>query len=231
MKMKEVCILEIYEKYGTPSNLQKHMLRTAALTSLICNNWEGPQINIERIVTVMLLHDVGNVVKMNLTKKKYLPPENQDISYWRDLQNRYITRYGTDDHIVTYNILAEIGLSKDYLWLVLNKIFINNEMIANSNNYELKICAYADQRTGPNGIVTLQERFDELRRRYGNNPQASINHPRAQYLINSAYEIERQILQYTSVDLFQLTDREISLEMENLSKYRVKVRVERFGIL
>jgi hypothetical protein len=178
----------------------------------------------------MLLHDMGNVVKMNLTKKEYLPPENQDISYWEDLQNKYIARYGTDDHIVTYNILAELGLDKDYLWLVLNKIFINNEMIANSNNYELKICAYADQRTGPNGIVTLQERFDELRRRYGNNPQASINHPRAQYLISAAYNIERQILQYTSVDLFQITDREISLEMENLNKYRVKVEGEEFGI-
>ncbi len=228
--MREVPILEIYEKYGTPSNLQKHMLMAAALSNIICNSWKGQQINRERIVTVMLLHDMGNVVKMNLTKKEYLPPENQDISYWRALQNKYIVRYGTDDHIVTYNILAELGLDKDYLWLVLNKIFINNEMIANSNNYELKICAYADQRAGPNGIVTLQERFDELRRRYGNNPQASINHPRAQYLINAAYEIESQILQYTSVDLSQLTNKEISLEMENLSKYRVKVKSKEFGI-
>ena len=227
--MREVPILRIYEKYGTPSNLQKHMLRAAALSSIICNSWKGPEIDRERIVTVMLLHDMGNVVKMNLTKKEYLPPENQDISYLKDLQNKYITRYGTDDHIVTYNILAEMGLDKDYLWLVLNKIFINNEMIANSNNYELKICAYADQRTGPNGIVTLQERFDELRRRYGNNPQASINHPRAQYLIGSAYEIERQIMQYTSVDLSQVTDIEILLEIESLSKYRVKVKKE-FGI-
>lgn len=228
--MREIPILKIYEKYGTPSNLQEHMLRAAALSSIMCNNWKGPQIDRERIITVMLLHDMGNIVKMNLTKKEYLPPENQDINYWKDLQNKYIMRYGTDDHIVTYNILFELGLEKDYLWLVLNKIFINNEMIANSDNYELIICAYADQRTGPQGIVTLQERFEELRRRYGNNPQASINHPRVQYLIDAAYKIEAQILQYTTINISKITNSEILLEMESLSKYKVKVKSEELGI-
>ena len=88
--MREIPILKIYEKYGTPSNLQEHMLRAAALSNIICNSWKGPQINRERIVTVMLLHDMGNVVKMNLTKKEYLPPENQDISYWEDYKTNIL---------------------------------------------------------------------------------------------------------------------------------------------
>ena len=37
-------IIEIYKKYHLPENLQMHMLRVAACSNLIIDNWNGPDI-------------------------------------------------------------------------------------------------------------------------------------------------------------------------------------------
>lgn len=60
-------ILEIYNKYYLPENLQMHMLRVAACSNLIIDNWSGPEIDKEAIIRVCLLHDMGNIVKYQKT--------------------------------------------------------------------------------------------------------------------------------------------------------------------
>ena len=174
----EISISEVYKKYSIPINLQKHMLRTAAIAKLICENWKGPSINQKDIITTMLVHDIGNIAKMDFSTIDSVPEEKKDINYWQKIKQEFIMKYGSDDHIATFNVVSELKVKSRILWMVINKIFVHNEMIANSSDYELKICAYSDQIAGPHGVVPLNERFDELRKRYGNKPNASINHPR-----------------------------------------------------
>ena len=57
-------IIEIYNKYHLPENLQMHMLRVAACSNLIIDNWKGPQIDKQAIIRVSLLHDMGNMLKI-----------------------------------------------------------------------------------------------------------------------------------------------------------------------
>ncbi len=57
-------IIEIYNKYYLPENLQMHMLRVAACSNLIIDNWNGSKIDKESIIRVCLLHDMGNMVKI-----------------------------------------------------------------------------------------------------------------------------------------------------------------------
>ena len=57
-------VIEIYKKYHLPENLQMHMLRVAACSNLIIDNWNGTEINKESIIRVCLLHDMGNMVKI-----------------------------------------------------------------------------------------------------------------------------------------------------------------------
>ena len=57
-------IMEIYEKYYIPEQLQLHMLRVAACSKLITDNWEGKEIDKEAIIRVSLLHDMGNIIKI-----------------------------------------------------------------------------------------------------------------------------------------------------------------------
>lgn len=215
-------IAEIYELYRVPSVLQSHMLRSAALAQLICEHWDGPPIHKEVITTTMLIHDIGNIAKMDFGQGAEPIDEYGDANYWRRIQIEFIRKYGADDHIATFNVATELGLGRRILWLVINKIFIHNEMISASNDYELKICAYSDQHIGPRGVVSLEERFSELRRRYGSKTNASINHPRIEYLIESAFEIERQVMEFTSLESTQITELAIGAILENLPEYEMK---------
>ena len=49
-------ILKIYEKYGIPENLQLHMLRVAACSNLIIDNWTGNELDKNAIIRVCLFH-------------------------------------------------------------------------------------------------------------------------------------------------------------------------------
>ena len=57
-------IIDIYNKYHLPKNLQMHMLRVAACSNLIIDNWKGIEIDKDAIIRVCLLHDMGNMVKI-----------------------------------------------------------------------------------------------------------------------------------------------------------------------
>ena len=63
-------ILQIYNKYHLPENLQMHMLRVAACSNLIMDNWNGSDIDKQAIIRVCLLHDMGNMVKISETESK-----------------------------------------------------------------------------------------------------------------------------------------------------------------
>lgn len=215
-------ISEIYKRYSIPSNLQKHMLRTTSIARLLCEKWTGPTISQKDIITTMLIHDIGNITKIDFSNYEVLTKKNKDITYWRRMKQNFIRKYGTDDHIATFNISSELRLKPRILWLVINKIFIHNEMIAASTDYELKICAYSDQCTGPYGIVSLKDRFDELRERYGTKASASINHPRSKCLVEAAFEIEKQVLEFTSIGPLDIVNQTVSNTMSNLLGYMIE---------
>lgn len=82
-------IIEIYNKYHLPDNLQMHMLRVAASSNLIIDNWNGPEIDKEAIIRVCLLHDMGNMVK--------IPEDFSDDEKFVKIRRKYFERYGTKD--------------------------------------------------------------------------------------------------------------------------------------
>ena len=71
-------INEIYKKLRVPLNLQMHMMRAAAAAELICDNWNGPAIKKADVIAALLLHDIGNIVKMNLKTEDGL---KMDLEY------------------------------------------------------------------------------------------------------------------------------------------------------
>ena len=62
-------IIEIYNKYHLPENLQMHMLRVATCSKMIIDNWNGPKIDKKSIIRVSLLHDMGNILEMKILKE------------------------------------------------------------------------------------------------------------------------------------------------------------------
>ena len=97
-------ILEIYNKYHLPENLQMHMLRVAACSNLIIDNWNGPDIDKQAIIRVCLLHDMGNMVK--------IPEDFSKDEEFIKIRKEYFDKYGTNDHEINLEIGKQEGLTE-----------------------------------------------------------------------------------------------------------------------
>ena len=140
-------IIEIYKKYHLPENLQMHMLRVAACSNLIIDNWTGEKIDKEAITRVCLLHDMGNMVK--------IPEDFSKDKDFLQIRKKYFDKHGTNDHEINLEIGKQEGLTEKEIVILDGKRSRKNEETLKSDSYEIKICAYCDQRVAPdkNGLI------------------------------------------------------------------------------
>jgi hypothetical protein len=209
-------IILIYKNYGIPEPLQRHMLRVAGIAEQILANWVGPEINRKSLIKVLLLHDMGNLVKME--------PEPDESTITKTTREKFIKKFGKDDHAVSREIAFSLGLSKAEVSLMDNKIFIKNDETVNSNDFARKIGAYADQRTAPEGILPILERLKEAQHRYKDKPGSSMNNPKTEMLINCAVELEKQIMKnckLSSAD--EINDNSVMSYIEQLKHFNLDV--------
>lgn len=202
-------IIEIYNKYYLPENLQMHMLRVAACSYLIIDNWNGPEIDKEAIIRVCLLHDMGNIVK--------IPEDFSKDENFIETRRKYFEKYGTNDHEINLEIGKSEGLSDKEIEILDGKRSRKNEETLNSNSYERKICAYCDQRVAPDGVVGIKERLEDAKVRYKNNPLSVwSNDEKANYLIECSLGIEKQIMKYCGINPEDINDKTIEIYIEKL---------------
>lgn len=207
-------ILEIYKKYHLPENLQLHMLRVAACSNLIIDNWKGPKINKESIIRVSLLHDMGNMVK--------IAEEDSSDEEFLKIRKYYFDQYGTNDHEINLEIAKIEGLTEAEIVLLDGKRSRKNEETMKSSSYERKICAYCDQRVAPNGVVGIKERLEDAKIRYKNKPLSVwSNEEKANDLIRCSLMIEKQIMEHCSINPKDITDTSIQTYIEELKKYQI----------
>lgn len=216
-------IASIYAAYRIPPNLRLHMLRVAAVASLIVEKWSGPTVEYGTIVSTSLLHDIGNIVKANYDAFPTLfPEEMQDLEYWKAVQENVRIRYGKSDQEVTLNIARELRVSDRVLLLLSEKTFVKNESTAASDDWELKICAYADQRVCPTGVTSLLDRLAEAKERYRGVPYASVNDSRFKILSECALTIESQISSHLSLRKEEITDAATQPHLDQLRAFVIE---------
>jgi hypothetical protein len=200
-------VSSIYRAYRVPPNLQLHLLRVSALGLLICRNWRGQAISERTIISALLLHDIGNIVKADYDKYPELfPEEMKNLGYWKMVQQQVRYKYGKDDLAASVSIARELGMSETVIELITLKQFIKNAETATSSSWETKIAAYADQRIGPHGTMALEERLNEAKRRYRDVKYASVNRPDFDALVTYAYTIEADIDKFSKISLMDITD-------------------------
>jgi len=51
---------KIYEDYMVPSNLQKHMLRVAALAEILLEKWVSNNVDKISVINACIFHDIAN---------------------------------------------------------------------------------------------------------------------------------------------------------------------------
>lgn len=214
----------IYRAYRVPPNLQRHLLRVAAVGKLICDNWAGPSLNATRIVAALLLHDIGNIVKADYDRfPELFPEEMKNLGYWKAIQNWMRSRFGGSDLDASVGVASELGVSESVVRLIQEKQFLNNIDTAAKSDFDVKIAAYADQRVGPHGVLTLEERLAEARRRYRGVAYASVNRGDFNSLMSAAFEIERQIDQYSNLALSKIDDEAISYTVDALKDFDISL--------
>ena len=206
-------ILKIYNQYHLPENLQMHMLRVAACTNLILDNWTGKPIDRKAVTRVSLLHDMGNMVK--------IPEEGQDREFIV-IRRKYFKEYGTNDHEINMLIGKNLGLNKKELEILNGKRSRKNEQTAKSDNYEIKICAYCDQRVAPDGVVSLKERLEDAKIRYKDKPLSVwSNEEKANQLIKWALKIEKQVMECCRLKPEDINNQSIQTYIDRLKEYEI----------
>jgi hypothetical protein len=207
-------IIEIYKKYHLPENLQMHMLRVAACSNLIIDNWTGAEIDNKAIIRVCLLHDMGNIVK--------IPEDFSKDQEFLKIRKKYFDKHGTNDHEINLEIGKQEGLTEQELTILDGKRSRKNEETLKSNSYERKICAYCDQRVAPDGVVSIKERLEDAKVRYKNKPLSVwSNEEKANHLIECSLGIEKQIMQYCKLKPEDINDFSIKEYIEQLKAYDI----------
>lgn len=195
-------IIDIYNKYHLPENLQMHMLRVAACSNLIIDNWNGQEIDKELIIRVSLLHDMGNMVK--------IPEDFSKDEEFIKIRKKYFDKYGTNDHEINLEIGKQEGLTEKEI------------VILDADSYERKICAYCDQRVAPDGVVGIKERLEDAKVRYKDKPLSVwSNEEKANYLIECSLGIEKQIMKHCKLNPEDINDDSIKTYIEQLKKYEI----------
>ncbi len=208
-------IIEIYNRYHLPENLEMHMLRVAACSKIIIDNWNGPKIDKEAIIRVCLLHDMGNIVK--------IPEDFYDNEGFRKIRKQYFDKYGTNDHAINLEIGKQEGLNSKEIEILDGKRSRKNEETLKSDSYERKICAYSDQRVAPDGVVSIKERLEDAKVRYKDKPLSVwSNEEKANYLIDCSLGIEKQIMEHCKLKPNDINDDSIKRYIEELKKYEIK---------
>lgn len=206
-------ITDIYKNYGVPEGLQMHMLRVAGIADQVLSTWHGPNVDRKRLMRVLLLHDMGNIVKMD--------PGPDESERTRAVREEYISKFGNDDHRISREIANKLGFSHEELTLMDGKVFIRNDETVTSEDYARKIGAYADQRAAPGGVNPLLIRLREAQHRYRDKPGSSMNNPRTEMLIQHALEIEKQIMKHCNLEPEDITDVSVAPFIERLRKFEI----------
>lgn len=207
-------VIEIYKKYHLPENLQMHMLRVAACSNLIIDNWNGVEIDNKAIIRVCLLHDMGNIVK--------IPEDFSKDQEFLKIRKKYLDKYGTNDHEINLEIGKQEGLTEQELTILDGKRSRKNEETLKSISYERKICAYCDQRVAPDGVVSIKERLEDAKVRYKNKPLSVwSNEEKANRLIECSLGIEKQIMKYCKLKPENINDFRIKEYIEKLKTYNI----------
>lgn len=213
-------INEIYEKYKIPQILRQHMYRVAVLASVVCDSLDKSiPINKDIVIKTALLHDMGNLIKIYIVEGSFI--QNNEREELEKEKDKFISKYGNEEHIVTNNILKEIGVSEDIIDLYNNLGSSKIPLTLESNDWNIKICSYSDFRIDPNGVVSIKERFDEVIKRYNGKNHILADIEKTKQKKKNALILESQIQERCDIDLSLIDNKSIEDKIINLKEYKI----------
>lgn len=206
--MHSIPIQWIYDRYKLTPALQRHQRRVAAVSELIFENLDedaSRKIGAgERraVRAATLLHDMGNVIKFNFdVLPEFLEPQGRD--YWQKIKEQFIKRYGNDEKSAIMQIARELGTPTRVQELIDSVGFTNVQENLKSGDLARQITDYADMRVDPHGIVSLEKRITEGKKRWEKNYSAKDITEKNKQLyaecVRCFEELETEIFQHAEI--------------------------------
>lgn len=212
-------IQEIYEQYQIPRNLQRHMYRVASVGQYLAEQWPEAVAQ-EDIVSVLLLHDLGNILKFDFARGVELFDEDErDVDHWKQVQSEYRKTYGDSVHGATLAIAQQEGASDRVVELFTKMGSSNLKDAVESDDWELKICIYSDFRVSPHGFVTVTDRFDDILQRYAGRPHPLANQERTLQNRDACLELEGQLSEKIDRSIVELPEGELEQYTQSLASF------------
>jgi len=181
------------------------MLRTAALANIIIRKWVGVNVDKDSIIKTCAIHDIAKPMNFDLVKQAQFGMSEKDIGKLKQLQKKLKTKYGDDEHRASALIAKDLGCNSNVIKFVNNLEWEYLPRLFKANDLDSLISIYCDMRIGPEGILTLQERLEELKKRTG----------RTNYQENGA-RLETLITENVTLDLNQISNEQLNQKFENL---------------
>lgn len=203
-------ISDVYTTFGIPPNLQQHMLRVAALAKCILDGWKGPSVHAQEIIQVCLLHDIAKPIDFDLSRQSAFISSPDEVAKLKKTQQRLKDTYGSHEHTATCTICKEVGLNTCALSLMKACEWKNMETLIKENKVEYMIPIYCDMRIGPVGILSLEERMQNLRSR---TPVSSH-----QELLQAGKRAERIMQDLTTTNITKIQSAEIEDKTQEMEK-------------
>lgn len=194
------------------------MIRVAAVAKMVCDHTSLP-VDTTVVVSACLLHDMGNLIKVKFEAAPELF-EPEGVGYWQEVQAEMIALYG-DVGSATRAILHEIAPLPAIEETVAQASFGNMKEIAATGTLEAKLLEYADMRVALHGIVSMHERFDDIRARY-----VPVPHPKEYIdkLEGAAIQIEKELFAEMTITPKDITDVSTNDIQKELTAYDIPMR-------
>ena len=193
-------VREIYAKYQIMPQLRNHMFWVTGVAEMVMDGWKN-DVDKSLVIKTCLLHDMGNLAKFNLDVA--LPGTEPFDSTWKQKQKEFIATYGSNAHEATARICTELG-ALDVVPVLedVKKVYESSPTIEELKkvSFATLIVMYADMRVMPKGICSLNERIEDLMRRY---QQVFKN-------FKWTHDFESYLAQKTFTCLEEITDRSMT---------------------
>lgn len=212
-------ILEIYEEYKILPMLAMHQLRVASVVHIMIHNLDT-NLDKENLITAALLHDMGNIAKMQL----YVFPEEcepEGVEYWEKVKEEFCKKYGSTDHEATTNILKELNVNQEVIDLIDSIGHTRFCDQLKDNNLAAKIINYADTRVGPFGVLSYEDRMEEVSVRY-RTYKTFIGEEKHQKAVACGREVEKYLFENCKILPADINNESIATTLEELKGYMIK---------
>ncbi len=212
-------IQDIYTKYKVPPHLQQHMYRVAWIAKNISQNRNWKKINHKAIFETALLHDLGNILKFNMS----LYPdfwEPEWVTYRTQVKESF-KKYWTTEHEATLNIAQEIWTNKESFSLLKWLITYPSKIIDPQEKREIRVADYCDARVWPHWVMTLEKRVEDLIERNMKNKGLQRNEAEriSKERYQSCKDTEKIIMENSLISPKKIFQKEVDNVLQEMKEY------------